>query len=126
METYCYVTMDMKSLAVSWIPAPVDCCYVGWPTISIIIPLLPHGLMVTILACYQEGPSTLPIVAINQRIPTFFGIPPPFRKKILTAPFSEKKYTPTPVLEINNVTHSFPTLWGHSPLFQTVIRWRLS
>jgi hypothetical protein len=63
---------------------------------------------------------------LEQRFPTFFGLPHPFRKKNTHRPLFRKIYTPTPVLEINNVTHSFPTLWGHSPLFQTVIRLCLS
>jgi hypothetical protein len=42
-------------------------------------------------------------------VPTFFGLPPPFRKKNTHRPLFRKKYTPTPVLEINNVTQEFQT-----------------
>jgi hypothetical protein len=51
-------------------------------------------------------------------VPNLFWPTAPFSKKKYH-PLFRKKYTPTPVLEINNVTHSFPTLWSHSPLFQT-------
>jgi hypothetical protein len=51
---------------------------------------------------------------------------PLFEKRITHRPLFRKKNTPTPVLEINNVTHILPTFLGHSPLFQTVIRWRPS
>jgi hypothetical protein len=58
------------------------------------------------------------------KVPNLFWPTAPFLKKNYSPPTLKK--TPTPILEINNVTHSFPTFLGHNPLFQTVIRWCLS